>query len=128
MKYLPILLLLTSCYTPNRCARLSVRCGWTSDTVNVHDSIRIDRIQVDSLIHWEQLCRFDTITLQRDRLRVVMIPGTDGVQVQAECKDTVIRYVRQQVVRSEEGEKHSYLWLIVFLSIGIIWGKIMQKR
>jgi hypothetical protein len=96
--------------------------------VNVHDSIMIDRVQVDSLIRWEQLCQFDTITLQRDRLRVVMIPGPDGVQVQAECKDTVIRYVRQQVVRNEEGEKHSYLWLIVFLSIGIIWGKIMQKR
>lgn len=93
-------LLLLGCNAEKRCARQMVRCGvvFTSDTQYIHDSIRIERTLRDTLLSLDSLIINDTITIERDRMRVkvVKLPG-ERLWIQGECKDTVIRYVRQVV-------------------------------
>lgn len=93
-------LLLLGCNAEKRCARQMVRCGvvFTSDTQYIHDSIRIERTIHDTLLAWDTMTIGDTITIERDRMRVkvVKLPG-ERLWIQGECKDTVIRYVRQVV-------------------------------
>lgn len=122
-------LLLLGCNTEKRCARQMVRCGvvFTSDTQYIHDSIRIERTLHDTLLAWDSVIIGDTITIERDRMRVkvVKLPG-DRLWIQGECKDTVIRYVRQ-VVNNGAIRKEKYPWWhfaftgLVGAVIGAIW-------
>lgn len=122
-------LLMLGCNAEKRCARQMVRCGvvFTSDTQYIHDSIRIERTLRDTLLAWDTMQIGDTITIERDRLRVkvVKLPG-ERLWVQGECKDTVIRYVRQ-VVNNGAIRKEKYTWWHVALNgmvcafIGAMW-------
>lgn len=113
-------LLLLGCNAEKRCYRQMVRCGvvFTSDTQYIHDSIRIERTLRDTLLAWDSLIIGDTITIERDRLRVkvVKLPG-ERLWVQGECKDTVIRYVRQVVNNGAVKREGISNWVIYLLAL-----------
>ncbi len=115
-----IALLLASCWTPKRCNRALLRCGIVSDTVQVWDSIRIERTITDTLLRWDSLRLHDTVTIEQDRVRVkiMRLPG-ERLFVQGECKDTVVRYVRQVVNPVKRGEllPKCLQWLMLALSL-----------
>jgi hypothetical protein len=110
-------LLLASCWTPKRCNRALLKCGIVSDTVQVWDSIRIERTITDTLLRWDSMRLHDTVTIEQDRVRVkiVRLPG-ERLFVQGECRDTVIRYVRQ-VVNAVKRERliPVWTWVVMFL-------------
>jgi hypothetical protein len=121
-----IALLLASCYTPKRCARVLYKCGILTDTVQVWDSIRIERVITDTLLRWDSLRLHDTVTIEQDRVRVkiVRLPG-ERLFVQGECKDTVIRYVRQ-VVNAVKRERFIPVWTWVVMFLLLIFA--IRKR
>ncbi|MFN9108892.1 MAG: hypothetical protein ACK5XN_02265 [Bacteroidota bacterium] len=96
-------LLLIGCSTERRCARAVNRCAalWRHDTTYVHDSITIQRNTIDTVLRWNFLPVHDTVTIRDGRavIRIVRLPG-DSIWVQGECRDTVIRYVRQVVTKN----------------------------
>lgn len=96
-------LLLIGCSTERRCARAVNRCAnlWKHDTTYVHDSITIERNTIDTVLRWNFLQVHDTVTIRDGRavIRIVRLPG-DSIWVQGECRDTVIRYVRQVVTKN----------------------------
>jgi hypothetical protein len=112
-----IALMLASCWTPKRCNKALLRCGIVSDTVQVWDSIYLERAITDTLLRWDSLRLHDTITIEQDRVRVkiVRLPG-ERLFVQGECKDTVVRYVRQ-VVKPVKREQFIpvWAWVVMFL-------------
>jgi hypothetical protein len=109
-------LLLCSCWTPKRCNKALLRCGIVSDTIQVWDSIYLERAITDTLLRWDSMRLHDTVTIEQDRVRVkiVRLPG-DRLFVQGECRDTVIRYVRQ-VVNAVKREQFipCWLWWLLF--------------
>lgn len=125
-------LLLLGCNSEKRCARQMVRCGvvFTSDTQYVHDSIRIERTLRDTLLAWDTMQIGDTITIERDRLRVkvVKLPG-ERLWVQGECQDTVIRYVRQVVNNGAVKREGIPIWrLMIHCSLWFIAGYIFAHN
>ena len=96
-------LLFIGCSQRARCIRAYERCGplWRIDTLEYFDSVVIDRAIHDTLLSWQTMRVHDTVTIERDRMRVriVRLPG-DSIWVQGECRDTVIRYVRQVVTKN----------------------------
>ena len=96
-------LLLIGCSTERRCARAANRCAvlWKSDTVRIHDSIFITRRTIDTVLRWNFLTVHDTVTIRNGRatVRIVRLPG-DSIWVQGQCADTVVRYVRQEIVKN----------------------------
>ncbi len=96
-------LLLIGCSTERRCARAVNRCAplWKHDTTFIHDSITIERNTIDTVLRWNFLTLHDTVTIRDGRavIRIVRLPG-DSIWVQGECRDTVIRYVRQVVTKN----------------------------
>lgn len=96
-------LLLIGCSTERRCARAVNRCAplWQHDTTFIHDSITIQRNTIDTVLRWNFLPVHDTVTIRDGRavIRIVRLPG-DSIWVQGECRDTVIRYVRQVVTKN----------------------------
>jgi hypothetical protein len=123
-----IVLLLCSCWTPKRCNRALLRCGIVADTVQVWDSIYLERVITDTLLRWDSMRMHDTITIEQDRVRVkiVRLPG-ERLFVQGECKDTVVRYVRQ-VVNAVKREQFIPRWLWWLLFGGLVFGFWLRNR
>jgi hypothetical protein len=80
----------------------------------------------DTLLQWDSLIIGDTLTIERDRLhvKVVKLPG-ERLFVQGECKDTVIRYVRQ-VVNAVKRERFIPVWAWVVMFLLLIFA--IRKR
>ena len=114
-------LLLLGCSAERRCARAYNRCAvlWQHDTLYIHDSIRIDRRTIDTVLKWNSLTVHDTVTIRNGRavVRFVRLPG-DSVWIQGECRDTVIRYVKQ-VVTVAGPEQRTPWWSIWLLWLAI---------
>jgi len=119
-------LLLASCYTPKRCARVLYKCGILTDTVQVWDSIRIERVITDTLLRWDSLRLHDTVTIERGnaRLKLLRLPG-DSIWVAAECKDTTIWYVRK-VVQPIQRVRYIPVWTWVVMFLLLIFA--IRKR
>ena len=100
MKYIiPILFLLLSCTPQKRFNRLITKHPYllTTDTVVIHDTIRIvvPEVDVDTVV--EEKTLFDTVYLQKDQLKVkVWMTKDRKVYIQGKC-DTV--YVTKIVDR-----------------------------
>jgi hypothetical protein len=124
-------LLFIGCSQRARCIRAYERCGpmWRTDTLEFFDSVVIERAIHDTLLSWQTMRVHDTVTIDRDRMRVriVRLPG-DSIWVQGECRDTVIRYVAQRVTVA--GPEKESPWYIL-CGIAAVWfwlGWILRRR
>lgn len=119
-------MLLAGCSTDRQCRKAVAKCGWKSDTVELWDSIKIERTITDTLVDFQTMNYFDTIRIDRDRVRIrlVRLPG-DSIFVQAECKDTTIRYVKT-IVRNKVTIRPWWLWWLV--AAAFLFGFIIRNR
>lgn len=114
-------LLFIGCSQRARCIRAYERCGplWRTDTLEYFDSVVIERAIHDTLLSWQTMRVHDTVTIERERMRVrfVRLPG-DSIWVQGECRDTVIRYVTQRVTVA--GPRKGWPWWL-WIALAISW-------
>jgi hypothetical protein len=103
MKYLIIfLLVLTACTPQRRFDRLVKKYPYllTSDTLVVRDTIRdtiritIPEVEVDTIVNIKEL--YDTITIEKDRIKVQVWRVKDKVYINGKC-DTV--YIEKPIER-----------------------------
>lgn len=130
MKYLIILLslfIITSCNPEKRLHRIAQKYDLIKvDTLVVRDSVFIPSIEADTALIWSQLT--DTITIERERLKIKILRSHDTLKVFGECKgDTIIRIVKvpyEKIVISETfADKYGqFLIILLFFIVGfIIW-------
>jgi len=102
MKYLIPLLILISCTPQRRFDRLVKKYPYllTSDTLVVRDTIRdtiriiVPEVSVDTVVSIKEL--YDTIVLEKDRIKVKVWRVTDKVYIDGKC-DTV--YIEKPIER-----------------------------
>ena len=103
MKYLIIFLLaLVSCTPQRRFDRLVKKYPYllTSDTLFIRDTIRdtiritIPEVQVDTIVSVKEL--YDTVTIEKDRIKVQVYRVKDKVYISGKC-DTV--YIEKPIER-----------------------------
>jgi hypothetical protein len=87
-------LTLLSCDPVKRHQRLVERYPYvhTSEITTVHDTFEVivPSVKVDTITH----VNFDTVIIERDRLRVQLIRVRDSIFVDAECKSDTITVTR----------------------------------
>lgn len=129
-KYSPIILslfLITSCSPEKRLHRIAQKYDLIKvDTLVVRDSVFIPSIEADTALIWSQLT--DTITIERERLKIKILRSHDTLKVFGECKgDTIIRIVKvpyEKIVISETfADKYGqFLIILLFFIVGfVIW-------
>lgn len=124
-------MLLIGCSTERRCARAVNRCAnlWRHDTTFIHDSITIERNTIDTVLRWNFLTVHDTVTIRDGRaiIRIVRLPG-DSIWVHGECRDTVIRYVRQVVTKNVQAENLYWKMIQFGFVLAIVMGVYILLR
>ena len=103
MKYIiPLLLVIISCTPQRRFDRLVNKYPYllTSDTLVVRDTIRdtirinIPEVEVDTVVTIKEL--YDTVTIEKDRIKVQVYRVKDKVYISGKC-DTV--YIEKPIER-----------------------------
>lgn len=103
MRYLiPILFILIACTPQRRFDRLVKKYPYllTSDTLVIRDTIRdtvritIPEVEVDTIVNIKEL--YDTVTIEKDRIKVKVYRVKDKVYISGKC-DTV--YIEKPIER-----------------------------
>jgi hypothetical protein len=103
MKYIiPILFILLSCTPQRRFDRLVKKYPYllTSDTLILKDTIRdtirivIPEVQIDTIVNIKEL--YDTVTIEKDRIKVKVYRVKDKVYISGKC-DTI--YIEKPIER-----------------------------
>jgi hypothetical protein len=142
MKYLlPFLLLLASCSPQRRFTHLIEKYPYllTTDSVTVHDTIRIvvPEVKVDTVVKVNDL--LDTIFIEKDQLKVKVWMKGDDVFIEGKC-DTVyidkiierripVRYYQKDSQTfMDKAKKFVISFFIIFVLLYTLYRIFIKKR
>lgn len=118
-----LVLAAVSCTPQRRFTRLIEKHPYliTTDSVQLIDTVHVivPEVKVDTVVHTRNLR--DTITIQKDQLKVVMWLKGDSVYVEGEC-DTVIvdRIINRTVpVKYYAKQDKGFIWKFFLLGVSI---------
>jgi hypothetical protein len=113
-------LTLFSCDPVKRHQRLVERYPYvhTSEITTVHDTFEVivQQVKVDTVTS----VNFDTVIIERDRMRVQLIRVRDSIFVDAECKSDTITVTRTIEVPTYASEKPRSNWFGKLISLAWI--------
>ena len=129
-------LTLLSCDPVKRHQRLVERYPYvhTSEITTVHDTFEVivPQVKVDTVTH----VNFDTVIIERDRMRVQLIRVHDSIFVDAECQAdtiTVTRTIEVPTYGSEKprinwfGKLVSFYWIVFFFVLLLFLFRVFRK-
>lgn len=90
----------------------------TSEITTVHDTFEVivPQVKVDTVTH----VNFDTVIIERDRLRVQLIRVRDSIYVEGECESDTITVTRTIEVPTYVSTEPKDNWFSRFISFGWI--------
>ena len=112
-----LLLFLASCDPVKRHAKLVERYPYVHvDEIDIRiDTHRVivDRVETDTILNVNNI--YDTIYLNKDRVRVKTVRINDSIYINAECvEDTIYIYTENKTItkHSQQPAKNYSIWLI----------------
>ena len=126
MKYLILILLLSSCYTKQKAINKFCKNDTIQTTITVHDTIIVDSIQVDTIFS----DTIDSVFITKDKIEIRYVKKFGKIYIEGKCKGDTIYYEKKVIVEVPINcPKLSWLnqmaidslwWLIVIIAILII--------
>jgi len=126
MKYLILILLLSSCYTKQNAINKFCKNDTIQTTITVHDTIIVDSIQVDTIFS----DTIDSVFITKDKIEIRYVKKFGKIYIEGKCKGDTIYYEKKVIVEVPINcPKLSWLnqmaidslwWLIVIIAILII--------
>ena len=95
MKYLILILLLSSCYTKNQAIKKFCSKDTANVFVTIHDTILIDSIQVDTVFN----DTIDSVYITKDKLEIVYVKKFGKVYIEGKCKQDTFIYFKKIFVK-----------------------------
>lgn len=129
--FLAISIVMMSCDPVKRHARLVDRYPYvhrdsiiiTIDTVPIY----IDSVVTDTLLHIDNI--YDTVYIEKDKLRVRTIRVRDSIYIHGEClSDTVyVEVEKKNTITHSEKPKKSYTWAFILLFGTVALAILLRK-
>lgn len=94
MKYLILILLLSSCYTKNQAIRKFCTQDTAQVVVTIHDTIIIDSIQVDTIFS----DTIDSVYITKDKLEIRYLKKFGKIYLEGKCKGDTIYYEKKVLI------------------------------
>lgn len=120
IRYIILIIFLCSCSPQKRIDRIVRKHPelLTKDTIKIRDTLITKSVNTDTIFN----INFDTINIEKEKLKVQLIRINDTIQVFAECKEDTIYFEKIiEVDKIQVNEKNNYLiWLILLIIILLI--------
>jgi hypothetical protein len=94
MKYLIIILLLSSCYTKQNAIRKFCSKDTASVMVTIHDTILTDSIRIDTIFN----DTVDSVYITKDKLEIVYVKKFGKIYIEGKCKGDTIYYEKKVLI------------------------------
>jgi len=94
MKYLIIILLLSSCYTKHRAIEKFCSQDTASVMVTIHDTIRTETIRTDTVFS----DTIDSVYITKDKLEIVYVKKFGKIYIEGKCKGDTIYYEKKVLI------------------------------
>lgn len=112
-----ILLFASSCSCNWHLKKVKKKCGFTTETITVIDTIKIPEVHTDSVFFYNQR---DTIIIRKDNLEIKYYYSNDSVYIDGKCKEKTIIKERTITKNVYKPREVWYWWVIAFLILLII--------
>lgn len=110
-----------SCTPQRRFTRLIEKHPYliTTDSVQLIDTVRVivPEVKVDTVVHTRNLR--DTITIQKDQLKVVMWLKGDSVYVEGECDTVIVDRIINKTIPVKYYAKQDKGFILKFFLLGV---------
>jgi hypothetical protein len=126
MKYLIIILLLSSCYTKHRAIEKFCSKDTASVMVTIHDTIRTETIRTDTIFN----DTVDSVYITKDKLEIVYVKKFGKVYIEGKCKGDTIYYEKKVLIEVPiDCPKQSWFdqmiveakwWILIIIAILIL--------
>ena len=126
MKYLILILLLSSCYTKQNAINKFCKNDTIQFTTTIHDTIIIDSVQVDTFFS----DTIDSVYITKDKIEIRYVKKFGKIYIEGKCKGDTIYYEKKVIVEVpincpelswlNQMAIDSLWWLIVIIAIQII--------
>jgi len=126
MKYLILILLLSSCYTKQNAINKFCKNDTIQFTTTIHDTIIIDSVQVDTFFS----DTIDSVYITKDKIEIRYVKKFGKIYIEGKCKGDTIYYEKKVIVEVpincpelswlNQMAIDSLWWLIVIIAILII--------
>lgn len=95
MKYLILILLLSSCYTKNQAIKRFCSKDTSQVTITIHDTIVTDSTEADTLFN----DNMDSVFIIKNNLEIRYVKTFGKVYIQGKCKPITIYYEKKVLVK-----------------------------
>lgn len=126
MKYLILILLLSSCYTKQNAINKFCKNDTIQTTITIYDTIIVDSIQVDTVFSET----IDSVFITKDKIEIRYVKKYGKIYIEGKCKGDTIYYEKKVIVEIpvncpelswiNQMAIDSLWWLIVIIAILII--------
>ncbi|MFZ4799342.1 MAG: hypothetical protein ACOYMA_17715 [Bacteroidia bacterium] len=94
MKYLILILLLSSCYTKNQAIKKFCSKDTAQVTITIQDTIIVDSIRIDTIFN----DTVDSVYITKDKLEIVYVKKYGKVYIEGKCKGDTIYYEKKVLI------------------------------
>lgn len=123
-------LIFANCGPQKRFTKLVEKHPWllTTDTVTIHDTIRltVPKIEVDTAFIFSKI--YDTITIEKDRFKTKIWTVHDSIFVNGQCDSIVIEKIIERKIPVKYYEKKRFNWWLILLPLFVILGILIYRR
>jgi len=126
MRYIILLLILTSCDCNYHLSKAEKKCGKVSrtDTLIVNDTIKVDAVRIDTIIYDYE--RLDTVYITKDRLKIKYFKRDSLIYISGQCDSIYIDRIVKVPCESVELQfdwlawLRSFWWIILITVLALI--------
>lgn len=112
MRLIIILLFASGCTCNWHLKKVKKKCGFTTETITVHDTVVVPEVRTDSIFFYNQK---DTVIITRDNLEIKYFYNNDSVYIDGRCKEKTIIKERTVTVNKYKPREVWYWWVIGIL-------------
>lgn len=119
-----LFLFFTGCGCQYHLKKVKKKCGFTTETITVIDTVTIPEVRTDSVFLYNQK---DTVIIQKDNLQIKYYYSNDSVFIDGTCKEVTVIKERTITKNVYKPRENWFWWVIGILVLLLILSRFFKR-
>lgn len=119
-----LLLVFTGCGCQYHLRKVKNKCGFTTETITVIDTVRIPEVRTDSVFFYNQK---DTVIIKKDNLEIKYYYSHDSVYIDGTCKEVTVIKERTITKNVYKPRENWFWWVIGILVLLLVLSRFFKR-